>query len=453
MCHAPLCLSLCSPRSVLQVWSFGVTLIECFSDESIPYENLPDNTVCMNYVLSGGFPDCPARCPTKFYQIAKACFHMDRAQRPTFTKLVTLVKSAIDSHAEETAWQRVQGRLSGISHASATKPSLLQRAVASALKGPIRRSAAGETAPMDGDEVTISSKTGAEELYDPIPSFRPQKQPSQLSGYVPLNADGNYAPLSAAETDGPAVYLPIDNGASRLPSVGSAYVPLSDAGGGGPEMYLPVASASAKASYVALDNPGTGYVALNNPGTVRRRCATTNAMLYSPVDGAVASTGSTGGEQAALGRTAMVGPAGSTLYAQVSQAPADGGSGACDARTPSNQAGNGLYHSAAAARGPDPYLLALSRQGAATHAAAIAAPDLYLPVVQPGDYPAEMSLARRQAGTVVHGPDTEPVEPDDVDAAKDLTEDLGEAPDRIPSGARMLMLSHTSADLKFTSVV
>eukprot|EP00803_Ostreobium_quekettii_P004159 evm.model.scf_1037.5 EVM.evm.TU.scf_1037.5 scf_1037:22658-32305(+) len=70
------------------VWAFGVTMWEIFSDGKEPYaaEGLTDKEV-MDRVLKGDRLPKPAGCPDAIYELMRDCWHTKPSDRPNFTEL------------------------------------------------------------------------------------------------------------------------------------------------------------------------------------------------------------------------------------------------------------------------------------------------------------------------------------------------------------------------------
>ena len=70
------------------VWSFGITCVEIFSDGSVPYPAIASNPECMKHVASGGVHPRPANCSVDVYHELQRCWSFDPASRPEFATLV-----------------------------------------------------------------------------------------------------------------------------------------------------------------------------------------------------------------------------------------------------------------------------------------------------------------------------------------------------------------------------
>lgn len=69
------------------VWSFGVTFHECFSDGGKPYAGM-SNVETMTKVQSGYKLPCPSSCPNNTYAVMLQCLESEPQDRPSFKALV-----------------------------------------------------------------------------------------------------------------------------------------------------------------------------------------------------------------------------------------------------------------------------------------------------------------------------------------------------------------------------
>lgn len=74
------------------VWSFGITLIEVFTDGGKPYDGLM-NAAVINKVQAGGRAEQPELCPDSIYSILLKCWSANQSDRPTFAKLAVLLQA------------------------------------------------------------------------------------------------------------------------------------------------------------------------------------------------------------------------------------------------------------------------------------------------------------------------------------------------------------------------
>ncbi|KNC73318.1 hypothetical protein SARC_14123, partial [Sphaeroforma arctica JP610] len=73
------------------VWSYGITLWEIFTDGAMPYREIKTHELMT--ILEGGFRlQKPASCPQAVYEIMLMCWEWDASSRPTFAELVTKVE-------------------------------------------------------------------------------------------------------------------------------------------------------------------------------------------------------------------------------------------------------------------------------------------------------------------------------------------------------------------------
>ncbi len=69
------------------VWSYGVTCWEIFSEGAVPYHQL-SNMQVVEYVTSGKRLEKPEKCPEEFYEIMKQCWFGEASSRPSFESIV-----------------------------------------------------------------------------------------------------------------------------------------------------------------------------------------------------------------------------------------------------------------------------------------------------------------------------------------------------------------------------
>lgn len=69
------------------VWSFGVVLVELFTNGMKPYADMA-NAVVMNLVQGGGRAQQPTNAPDNVYSVMCRCWEADAASRPDFATLV-----------------------------------------------------------------------------------------------------------------------------------------------------------------------------------------------------------------------------------------------------------------------------------------------------------------------------------------------------------------------------
>ena len=88
--YIPLCSNILFVNSS-DVWSFGVTLWEIFSNGEYPYCDIGEDEVVARRVRQGGGKGLrlsqPDSCPDKVMELMTACWAEDREMRPTFGQL------------------------------------------------------------------------------------------------------------------------------------------------------------------------------------------------------------------------------------------------------------------------------------------------------------------------------------------------------------------------------
>mmetsp|Transcript_27732 Transcript_27732/g.65887 ORF Transcript_27732/g.65887 Transcript_27732/m.65887 type:complete len:790 (-) Transcript_27732:520-2889(-) len=82
------------------VWAFGVTMWEIFSDGREPYASESVSSQfqgVIEFVQSGRRLPMPEDCPAAVYSIMEECWHEDASRRPKFDKLQTMLMDARDA--------------------------------------------------------------------------------------------------------------------------------------------------------------------------------------------------------------------------------------------------------------------------------------------------------------------------------------------------------------------
>eukprot|EP00048_Salpingoeca_helianthica_P004078 m.73515 g.73515 ORF g.73515 m.73515 type:complete len:695 (+) comp13038_c1_seq1:54-2138(+) len=76
------------------VWAFGVTMWEIFTNGTQPYtgQQLPE---VLRAVRAGTRLERPPACPAEVFETMDACWHRDRARRPTFAALRAAIKGLL----------------------------------------------------------------------------------------------------------------------------------------------------------------------------------------------------------------------------------------------------------------------------------------------------------------------------------------------------------------------
>jgi hypothetical protein len=78
------------------VWSFGITMIEVFTDGDKPYATM-DNAAVISQVQGGYRAPQPAKCTDDMYELMLKCWHAKQVQRPGFVALVKSIQQIIDA--------------------------------------------------------------------------------------------------------------------------------------------------------------------------------------------------------------------------------------------------------------------------------------------------------------------------------------------------------------------
>ncbi|CAF1621235.1 unnamed protein product, partial [Adineta ricciae] len=66
------------------VWSFGITAWEVFSEAALPYTHIQNAHFVINAVKQGERLQRPNKCPTNIFDIINTCWRVDPATRPSF---------------------------------------------------------------------------------------------------------------------------------------------------------------------------------------------------------------------------------------------------------------------------------------------------------------------------------------------------------------------------------
>jgi hypothetical protein len=82
------------------VWSFGITCIEVFTDGGKPYATM-SNAAVISQVQGGYRAPQPKLCPVSMYALMLECWHVKAAGRPTFERLVQQI-AAMETKTELT---------------------------------------------------------------------------------------------------------------------------------------------------------------------------------------------------------------------------------------------------------------------------------------------------------------------------------------------------------------
>jgi serine/threonine protein kinase len=75
-------------------WSFGITMIEVFTDGGKPYATM-DNAAVISEVQGGYRAPQPELCPDTMYAVMLECWHAKAAERPPFTHLAERIETLI----------------------------------------------------------------------------------------------------------------------------------------------------------------------------------------------------------------------------------------------------------------------------------------------------------------------------------------------------------------------
>jgi serine/threonine protein kinase len=86
---APECLYVETARfsEATDVWAFGITVIEIFSDGQRPYLEIDSNSELIDRVKEGYRIRKPANCPDEVYAMVMECCSLNPKERPSFQDL------------------------------------------------------------------------------------------------------------------------------------------------------------------------------------------------------------------------------------------------------------------------------------------------------------------------------------------------------------------------------
>jgi serine/threonine protein kinase len=76
------------------VWSFGATLLEIWTDWPDPFPNMTLKQVLVKCLTSASFkPEIPPSLPSKIQTVLRKCFENDPDKRPSAGELVDMLKA------------------------------------------------------------------------------------------------------------------------------------------------------------------------------------------------------------------------------------------------------------------------------------------------------------------------------------------------------------------------
>eukprot|EP01134_Creolimax_fragrantissima_P007244 CFRG7244T1 len=76
------------------VWAFGITAWEIFSNGSTPYEDVETCNLSEN-IVAGLSPNCPENCPTEVFEIIRSCWSSHPQERPSSSELAFKLKGIL----------------------------------------------------------------------------------------------------------------------------------------------------------------------------------------------------------------------------------------------------------------------------------------------------------------------------------------------------------------------
>ena len=296
------------------VWAFGVTCFEIFTDGQLPYREWM-NWYVMEMVCEREYKlPRPPRCPADFYERAlRPCLETRPEDRPTFAELVIQVTilaaptAALENNAEQTAEGAGYIAVNTQAHYEyVDKPASSQQDAPG-----VSQTRTSDAPGLAQSDVAPNTYQDPDTYQDPflVPGAVPDIviNPVGAAGgeYVekqPSKGKPSYGRVGVAGNQ-PVPYSHLHSGSGSTD--GGQYVPLSAASKGGaallntrfnapdngqqsPQQYVPLSAASkggAALLYAPVDAPDNGqqspqqYVPLS---AVSKGGA---ALLYAPVDG------------------------------------------------------------------------------------------------------------------------------------------------------------------------
>mmetsp|Transcript_37792 Transcript_37792/g.119218 ORF Transcript_37792/g.119218 Transcript_37792/m.119218 type:complete len:373 (+) Transcript_37792:2038-3156(+) len=77
------------------VWAFGVTLWEIFTDGEVPYSNGINNEEVIKKVMGGGHLERPGngKVPDQMWSIIESCFMVEEEERPSFSEIQVKIRA------------------------------------------------------------------------------------------------------------------------------------------------------------------------------------------------------------------------------------------------------------------------------------------------------------------------------------------------------------------------
>jgi hypothetical protein len=144
---APECMESMKFNQSSDVWSFGVTMWECYSDGDRPYGEM-SNMLVMIKVEQGYTLEKPLACTPAAYTVLAACLESDVAQRPAFANVVERLEalSRADEGANGANGAGVAGAGAPIGIRTAVEVGGVARYAATATGGAAGYTTAGGTA-------------------------------------------------------------------------------------------------------------------------------------------------------------------------------------------------------------------------------------------------------------------------------------------------------------------
>uniref|UniRef100_A0A914EJ81 Protein kinase domain-containing protein n=1 Tax=Acrobeloides nanus TaxID=290746 RepID=A0A914EJ81_9BILA len=82
------------------VWSFGILSYEMYSLGKVPYENMDINDV-HEFLTNGNRLECPQYANEEIYNMMVSCWHENPDDRPTFTRLLEILRSLLEDTSDE----------------------------------------------------------------------------------------------------------------------------------------------------------------------------------------------------------------------------------------------------------------------------------------------------------------------------------------------------------------
>ncbi|KAF4077216.1 hypothetical protein AMELA_G00205570 [Ameiurus melas] len=108
-----------SPESIFEclytvqsdVWSYGVLLWEIFSLGRSPYPDVVVDARFYKMIRCGYHMSQPEFAPAEMYKIMKMCWNLEPTSRPTFNRIVQMIRTLLPENSEQQEYKNIQQEL------------------------------------------------------------------------------------------------------------------------------------------------------------------------------------------------------------------------------------------------------------------------------------------------------------------------------------------------------